>query len=110
MNNPTPNQGKRLVLTSVNQVLALARNNPILTQTIPKLQALAGMPPSEAPKKSCNCGSKMNWTTPDIGKQQAESILNSLTTEDFIQIKNTLNYNQLCYYKRVADKLEMICV
>ena len=110
MTTPSQNPGKRLVLTSVNQVLALTRNNPILAQVIPKLKDLVSMPPSEAPKKSCNCGSKTNWTTPDVGKQKTENILNSLTPDDFIQIKNTLNYSELCYYKRIADKLELVCV
>ena len=106
-----PNQN-RLVLTSVNQLIFLARNNPNLRDQVPVLEKLSTMDPSTSPKKSCNCGSKQNITTPDANKQVAESILSGLTTEDFVKVKNALNLNQLCYYKRNIElgKLELICV
>lgn len=109
METPTP---KRLVLTSVNQVIMLARQYPQLVEQMPKLSKLTDMALSEAPKKSCNCGSKQNFTTPDVNKQVAENILSSLGDTDFLQIKNILSLDQLCYYKRnlERDKLELICV
>lgn len=105
-----PTNKKRLVLTSVNQVIVLAQNNPILAEKLPKLSKLIEMPLSTAPKKSCNCGSKQNFTTPDVNKQVTESILSSMTTEDFEQIKIALALNELCYYKRTEGKLDLICV
>ena len=107
MLHPKP---KRLVLTSVNQVIVLAKNNPVLAEKIPKLAKLLEMPLSTAPKKSCNCGSKQNFTTPDLNKQVTESILSSMDNTDFVQIKNALDLNELCYYKRAEGKLELICV
>jgi len=108
-NNQKP---KRLVMTSVNQVIMLARNNPQIIEQMPKLAKLGNMTLSDAPKKSCNCGSKQNFTTPDANKQISESILSSLNEQDFLQIKNILELEQLCYYKRNLDshKLELICV
>jgi hypothetical protein len=106
----TPTNSKRLVLTSVNQVIVLAKNNPILTQQIPKLAKLVDMPLSTTPKKSCNCGGKKNFTTPDVNKQITESILTSLGADDFAQIKNVLGLSELCYYKRVDNNLDLICV
>lgn len=101
---------RRLVLTSVNQVIALAKNNPILTERLPKLAKLTDMPLSTSPKKSCNCGAKQNFTTPDVNKQVTESILSSMDAADFLQIKSALDLNELCYYKRTEGKLELICV
>lgn len=103
---------RRLVLTSVNQLILLVRTNPELATQIPKFGNLATAPFSEAPKKSCNCGAKANITTPDANKQTAESILTSLTPEDFLSVKAVLNLNELCYYRRSADqsKLELLCV
>jgi hypothetical protein len=105
-------KSKRLVLTSVNQLISLARTNPRITEAIPRLNKLSTAEPSTAPKKSCNCGSKQNITTPDANKQLAENILSSLTDQDFIALKNALNLLQLCYYKRVqtTGKLEMVCL
>lgn len=106
------NKPKRLVLTSVNQVITLARGNPKLVEQMPKLLGLTNMELSTTPKKSCNCGGKQNFTTPDINKQTTESILSSLDTGDFLQIKNILGLNELCYYKRNTElnKLELICL
>ncbi len=106
----TPANPKRLVLTSVNQVIVLTKNNPILAEKLPKLAKLIDMPLSTAPKKSCNCGGKQNFTTPDVNKQVTESILSSMDSSDFLQIKNALDLNELCYYKRAEGKLELICV
>jgi predicted transcriptional regulator len=103
---------KRLVLTSVNQIITLVNTNPAIAQAIPRLIPLTTMRLSEAPKKSCNCGAKKNVTTIDVNKQLTETILTSLSNNDFHIIKKTLDLNQLCYYKRnLADNsLELICV
>lgn len=101
---------KRLVLTSVNQVISLVKNNPKIAEALPKLATLNTMAPSTAPKKSCNCGSKQNFTTPDVNKQVAEGILSSLTLEDFQAIKSVLELNELCYYKRDEGKLNLVCI
>jgi hypothetical protein len=106
----TQTNSKRLVLTSVNQVIVLAKNNPAIIEKIPKLAKLIDMPLSTAPKKSCNCGAKQNITTPDVNKQITESILSSLESSDFVEIKNVLDLKELCYYKRVDNKLSLICV
>jgi hypothetical protein len=105
-------KSKRLVLTSVNQVITLAKGNPQLVEQMPKLEGLTTLPLSSAPKKSCNCGGKINFTTEDEGKQTTESILSSLVSSDFLQIKNILGLDELCYYNRSPElnSLEMICV
>jgi hypothetical protein len=104
--------GRRLVLTSVNQLITLVRGNPQLVDAIPKFKAFTQMDMSPAPKRSCNCANKINFTTPDQNKQTAESVLSSLSAADFLQVKSALDLNELCYYKRneQQNKLEMICV
>lgn len=104
------NKPKRLVLTSVNQLITLIKNNPSITQQMPRFKPLSSSELSQTPKKSCNCGGKMNYTTPDGNKQIAENILNGLNSSDFQEIKSILGLNELCYYKRVNDKLDLICV
>jgi len=101
-----------MVLTSVNQLITLARTTPALAGAIPKLSKLTTMDLSTAPKKSCNCGSKMNFTTVDVNKQVAESLLSSLSMQDFQAIKSVLDLTELCYYKRDVsqNRLELICV
>jgi hypothetical protein len=101
---------KRLVLSSVNQLISLIKNNPHIAQQMPVFSPLAQAELSTSPKKGCNCGSKINYTTPDSNKQVAENILSNFTTTEFQQIKSILGLNELCYYKRIQDKLEMICV
>jgi hypothetical protein len=105
-------KNKRLVLTSVNQIITLDNTNPNISSAVPKLASLGKLQKSVAPQKSCNCGAKRNITTPDVNKQLAENTLSSLTPEDFTAIKNALDLDQLCYYKRsLADNsLELICV
>jgi hypothetical protein len=90
----------------------LVRNNPNLMEAMPKFWPLKDVPLSQAPKKSCNCGAKQNITTPDINKQTAENILNSLNDQDFLQIKSVLGLDQLCYYKRNTEtnRLDQICL
>jgi hypothetical protein len=105
-----PAKSKRLVLTSVNQLITLVKNNPVIAQQMPRFSPLTSTELSHTPKKSCNCGGKTNYTTPDGNKQIAENILNSLKSTDFQQIKSILGLNELCYYKRVQDKLDLICV
>jgi hypothetical protein len=109
---PTQPFVRRMVLTSVNQVLVLVNRNPILAEQMPRFAGLANKPLSTAPKKSCNCGAKQNITTPDATKQLAENLLSSLTREDFLQMKSILELDELCYYTRTANqnKLELICV
>jgi hypothetical protein len=87
----------------------LVKNNNIIAEQIPKLKILSDVQLSTSPKKSCNCGAKQNITTPDANKQMTENLLSSLTSEDFIQIKTVLGLEELCYYRRTADKLELIC-
>jgi hypothetical protein len=108
----TDSAPKKLILTSVNQVISLVKNNPQLVESLPRFSQIAGMSPSITPKKSCNCGAKQNFTTPDVNKQIAENLLSSLTAEDFLKIKNTLMLSELCYYKRNTElnKLELLCV
>ena len=109
-NNLIP--GRRLVLTSVNQLITLVKAYPQLAAIQPRFQKLSAAELSVAPKKSCNCGAKQNFTTPDVNKQVAENILSSLTTEDFQAIKSALNLSQLCYYKRNTEqnKIELVCI
>jgi hypothetical protein len=101
---------KRLVLSSVNQLISMVKNNPSLAQQMPMFDPLLKTDISTAPKKGCNCGSKVNYMTPDSNKQLAENILSNFTTSDFQQIKSILGLGELCYYKRVQDKLDLICV
>jgi hypothetical protein len=108
----TPSPVKRIVLTSVNQVLVLVNRNPSLAEQMPRFAGLVNTPLSTTPKKSCNCGSKQNITTPDVNKQVTENLLSSLSKEDFLQMKSILGLDELCYYTRntVQNKLELICV
>lgn len=101
---------KRLVLSSVNQLISLVKNNPSLAQQMPMFDSLRKADMSTTPKKGCNCGSKVNYVTPDANKQLAENILSNFTSSDFQQIKSILGLTELCYYKRVQDKLNLICV
>lgn len=110
MQSNSPENKRKLTLTSVNQLLAIIKANPEIASAIPRMSSLLSVPPSTTPKKSCNCGSKMNIVTPDANKQTAESILSNLTQGDFLTIKNILGYDQLCYYKRENNKLEMVCL
>ena len=109
MEQPKP---KRLVLTSVNQLITLIRGNPALLTAFPSFAQLQNAPLSQSPKKSCNCGSKQNFTTPDANKQKAESLLSSLSADDFGKIKNILGLSELCYYKRSSSTqgLNLVCV
>lgn len=102
---------KRLVLSSVNQVITLVKNNPVISEKIPKFKQLMEAPLSTAPKKTCNCAKK-NIVTPDINKQVAEQILSSLNDEDFKNIKQALSLDELCYYRRNTEtnKLDLICI
>jgi hypothetical protein len=105
-------QNRRVVLTSVNQVIGLVQSNPQLLEKMSKFNQLKDVQPSVTPKKSCNCGAKQNITTPDVNKQVAEAILSSLTEQDFLQIKEILQLTQLCHYKRDTStgKLQLTCV
>jgi photosystem II stability/assembly factor-like uncharacterized protein len=106
------NQEKKLILTSVNQLITLAKNNPALAAAVPKLAQISQMELSTAPKKSCNCGGKRNITTPDVNKQVTENLLSSLGPTDFNSVKSVLGLSQLCYYRRNASSnaLEQVCV
>jgi hypothetical protein len=103
---------KRLVLTSVNQLITLVRQNPQLTASVPRLNLIGRQTLAEAPKKSCNCGSKRNVQTDAPAKQAAEQVLSALTVMEFKTIKNVLRVDQLCYYKRnlTDNSLELICI
>lgn len=99
---------KKLVLTSVNQLIQLLYNNKHVADNVPQLKPILEMSPSSSPKKSCNCGSKTNFTTPDANKQVAESILSRLSTEDYVKIKTALNLEQICYYKRSTETNSLV--
>lgn len=103
---------KKLVLTSVNQLLTLVQNNSELINHVPALASLHALTLSKSPQKACNCGGAKNIVTPDTNKQVAEQILSSLSSEDFNKIKKTLSLDSLCYYRRNTEqnKLELICV
>ena len=106
-------KSKRLVLTSVNQLITLVKNNDQLAQAFPRLRGLSSAALSTTPKKSCNCGGKQNFTTPDANKQVAENALSSLSSSDFQKIKDVLALNELCYYRREGGpngKLSLVCV
>lgn len=108
---PPPTNTKKLVLTSVNQLISLAKANPALSSAVPRLAQLSAMELSTTPKKSCNCGGKRNITTHDGNKQIAENLLSSLDSNDFNQIKTVLGLTDLCYYKRntASNALELVC-
>ena len=103
-----------LTLTSVNQLITLVKGNNRLVEAIPAMASLATITAEEPAKKPCNCAAKKaaSAATSEAHKQMAEQILSSLTTDDFVKIKNVLNLDSLCYYRRNVElnKLEMICV
>jgi hypothetical protein len=110
---------KRLVLTSATQVIMLTRSNPQLPASIPKLASLLPSQPVEIQptflepaKKSCNCGARKIMAGAEPSKSVVEGVLSSLESADFLQIKNILMLDQLCYYKRNTelDKLELTCI
>jgi len=90
----------------------LVKGNPKLVEAVPKLSPLIPVELSTSPKKSCNCGSKFNFTTNDPNKQTAEAILSTVVPEDFIKMKNVLDLDELCYYRRnkETNTLEVTCV
>jgi hypothetical protein len=100
---------KRMVFTSVNQILTLIKTTPALQQ-MPRFSGLKDNELSKTPTNSCNCA--RNIVTPDVNKQILESTLSSLNDTDFFTIKNALGLDELCYYKRnsATSKLEMICI
>jgi hypothetical protein len=100
---------RRMVFTSVNQILTLIKTTPAL-QEMPRFASLKENELSTTPTNSCNCS--RNIITPDVNKQILESALNSLNDSDFLAIKNALLLDELCYYKRnnATNKLEMICI
>jgi hypothetical protein len=102
-------QKKRLVLTSVNQILMLVKSNPRL-QALPRFNGLEKNDLSTTPTKSCNCARPI--VTPDVNKQILENTLSSLSSKDFQDVKAALELDELCYYNRniQTNKLEMICV
>ena len=111
-NSNVPAKPKKLILTSVNQLIMLVKNNPNLLIALPRFSQLNNATLSQAPKKSCNCGSKQNFTTPDVNKQIAENLLSSLTAEEFNTIKNVLGLSELCYYRRdpATNTLGVNCI
>jgi len=102
-------QKKRMILTSVNQILTVIKNNPKL-QNLPRFKGLKDKELSTTPSKTCNCARPIR--TPDVNKQILEGVLSSLTSSDFQDIKDALELDELCYYNRNSNtqKLEMICV
>jgi len=102
-------QKKRMILTSVNQILTLIKSNEKL-QNLPRFRGLKDKELSTTPSKTCNCARPIR--TPDVNKQILESTLSSLTSADFQTIKDALALDELCYYNRstTTNKLEMICL
>jgi hypothetical protein len=102
-------QKKRMILTSVNQILTLIKSNDKL-QNLPRFRGLKDKELSTTPSKTCNCARPIK--TPDVNKQILEGVLSSLTSKDFQDIKDALGLDELCYYNRSikTNKLEMICV
>lgn len=102
-------QKKRMILTSVNQILTLIKSNDKL-QNLPRFKGLKDKELSTTPSKTCNCARPIR--TPDVNKQILEGVLSSLTPKDFQDIKDALGLDELCYYNRntKTNKLEMICV
>jgi predicted ATP-dependent Lon-type protease len=100
---------KKIVLTSVNQILTLVRANEKL-QALPRFKNMSTYELSTTPVKSCNCARPIQ--TPDVNKQVVEKTLSALTAKDFLEVKNALGLDELCYYNRnrETNKLEMICV
>jgi hypothetical protein len=100
---------KRLVLTSVNQIIALSKTNPKVSE-LKKFKGIKDMEPSVSPSKTCACVKP--FRTPDLNKQKIENTLSSFKPEDFQQLRDALELDELCYYLRTSDtkKLEMFCV
>ena len=109
----TNNQNKRLVLAGSAQVASLIRGNPAIANSVPKLtpllnQAQTGQNQTSASK---GCGCKRNNASPATNAPNVENILSSLTSEDFLKIKNVLGLTELCYYTRSnpSGSLDLIC-
>lgn len=99
----------RLVLTGINQLIALVKSTPALQQASNTLAQLAASPPvANPPKKSCNCGA----SRPPVqaARTGPEPSMDLLTQTDFIKIKSVLGVNELCYYNRDNGKLALVCV
>jgi hypothetical protein len=113
------NEKKRLVLAGASQVANLVRGNPAIVQQVPKLSPLLNSPQAsrETPTASGGCGCKRNNNTANTQassqglKSYAENILSTLSTDDFIKIKNVLGLAEICYYTRnnQANQLELVC-
>jgi hypothetical protein len=100
---------KRLVLSSVNQLILLVKNNEKIRE-LPRFSAIKAMELSTTPTKTCAC--EKPWKTPDVNKQVIENTLSSFKPEDFRQLRDALSLDELCYYLRNRDtkKLELFCV
>jgi hypothetical protein len=100
---------KRMVLTSVNQLILLAKNNDKV-KNLSRFKEITAMELSTSPTKTCSC--KMAWKTQDLNKQVIENTLSSFKSSDFVELRNALELDELCYYlrNRETKKLEMFCV
>jgi hypothetical protein len=100
---------KRMVLTSVNQLILLAKSNEKV-KNLNRFKDITTMELSTTPTKTCNC--KMPFKTQDLNKQVIENTLSSFKPSDFAALRDALDLDELCYYLRNRDtkKLEMFCV
>jgi hypothetical protein len=110
----TNNQNKRLVLAGSAQVAMLIKGNPSLAHYVPKLGPLLNQQQIQNPY-SKGCGCKRNNsapTNPPPSTANVENILSSLTSDDFLKIKNVLGLTELCYYTRnnPTGSLDLICI
>lgn len=107
----TNNQNKRLVLAGSAQVAALIRGNPAIANSVPKLTPLLNQPQA-GQNQTKGCGCKKNNASPAPSTPNIENILSSLTSEDFLKIKNVLGLTELCYYTRSnpSGSLDLICI
>jgi hypothetical protein len=100
---------KRLVLTSVNQLITLAKTSEKVKQ-LTQFKNIHTMELSTTPSKTCNCAKP--FKTPDLNKQVVENTLSAFKPKDFQDLRDALDLDELCYYLRNKDskKLEMFCV
>jgi hypothetical protein len=100
---------KKLILSSINQLILIVKNNE-RAQSLPKFSKIKTMELSSSPTKTCNCARP--WKVEDQNKQVIENTLSSFTPGEFAELKNALELDELCYYLRDMNtkKLELICV
>ena len=105
----------RLLLTSPKQIEILFKNNPALYK-IPSLSGLSSSldqqkkPVLSKPCAGCPSQSVVDYVYYSDMKPQIEQALTNLTNADYRKIKELLNVGELCYYKKIEGKMEVICI